>query len=146
MWRTESVPAFRRPGAYETPQAANPTGAQDDAARRSLARKRQFGNAVGGGQRRAGFFTKAMDNVHNACPDQVAAPSSAARNYPHAAAAGRWKGPAPGGRMSLISSITMEMETGVCSAGLMTTTFPAASAGASFQVAMSKGWHRTPGK
>jgi hypothetical protein len=40
----------------------------------------------------------------------------------------------------------MEMETGVCSAGLMTTTFPAASAGASFQVAMSKGWHRTPGK
>ena len=31
------------------------------------------------------------------------------------------------------------METGVCSAGLSTTQFPAASAGASFQVAISRG-------
>ncbi len=31
------------------------------------------------------------------------------------------------------------MDTGVCSAGLITTQFPAASAGASFQVAISSG-------
>ena len=44
----------------------------------------------------------------------------------------------PAGRMSCISSITRRMVTGVCSAGFMTTQLPAASAGASFQAAISR--------
>ena len=49
-----------------------------------------------------------------------------------------------------MSSMNAMMDTGVCSAGLRTTQFPAASAGASFQVAMSRGkfhgmiWATTP--
>ena len=45
----------------------------------------------------------------------------------------------PPGRMSAISSISTMMETGVCSAGLRTTQFPAARAGASFHAAISSG-------
>ena len=45
----------------------------------------------------------------------------------------------PLGRMSAISSMSAMIDTGVCSAGLSTTQFPAASAGASFQVAISSG-------
>ena len=41
--------------------------------------------------------------------------------------------------MSAISSITTRMPSGVCSAGLRTTQLPAASAGASFQVAIRIG-------
>ena len=41
--------------------------------------------------------------------------------------------------MSAISSITTRMPSGVCSAGFRTTQLPAASAGASFQVAISIG-------
>ena len=45
----------------------------------------------------------------------------------------------PGGsRSPMRSSITM-IEAGVCSAGLSTTQFPAASAGVSFHAAMSSG-------
>jgi hypothetical protein len=56
----------------------------------------------------------------------------------------------PLGRMSDSSSMSAMMDTGVCSAGLITTQFPAASAGASFQVAISSGkfqgmiWATTP--
>ena len=56
----------------------------------------------------------------------------------------------PSGRMSAISSISSMIEAGVCSAGLSTTALPAASAGASFQVAISSGkfqgmiWPTTP--
>ena len=56
----------------------------------------------------------------------------------------------PGGRMSAISSITTRMPSGVCSAGLRTTQLPAASAGASFHVAIRIGkfqgmiWPTTP--
>ncbi len=56
----------------------------------------------------------------------------------------------PLGRMSAMSSMNAMIDTGVCSAGLSTTQFPAASAGASFQVAMSSGkfhgmiWATTP--
>ncbi|MCY1521839.1 hypothetical protein D9M68_566710 [compost metagenome] len=56
----------------------------------------------------------------------------------------------PGGRMSPISSISSRMPSGVCSAGLSTTQLPAASAGASFQAAISMGkfhgmiWPTTP--
>ncbi len=45
----------------------------------------------------------------------------------------------PAGRISSINSIRIKIPTGVCSAGLSTTQFPAASAGASFQVAISNG-------
>ncbi len=45
----------------------------------------------------------------------------------------------PGGRMSAISSATIRMPTGVCSAGLMTTQLPAAMAGASFHAAIRMG-------
>ena len=45
----------------------------------------------------------------------------------------------PAGTTSLIRSIHSMMLTGVCSAGLMTTQLPAASAGASFQAAISSG-------
>ncbi len=38
-----------------------------------------------------------------------------------------------------MSSIHSMMDTGVCSAGLMTTQLPAARAGASFHAAMSSG-------
>ena len=41
--------------------------------------------------------------------------------------------------MSAISSITYRIEMGVALAGLSTTVLPAASAGASFQVAMRIG-------
>ena len=44
----------------------------------------------------------------------------------------------PLGRMSAMSSISAMIDTGVCSAGLSTTQFPAASAGASFQVAIKQ--------
>ena len=56
----------------------------------------------------------------------------------------------PLGRMSAISSMNAMIDTGVCSAGLITTQFPAASAGASFHTAMSSGkfqgmiWPTTP--
>ena len=45
----------------------------------------------------------------------------------------------PGGNISPISSINTMIEAGVCSAGFNTTQLPAANAGASFQVAISKG-------
>ena len=38
-----------------------------------------------------------------------------------------------------MSSISTRIEAGVCSAGFITTVLPAASAGASFHVAMSSG-------
>ena len=56
----------------------------------------------------------------------------------------------PGGSRSAISSISSRIEAGVCSAGLSTTALPAASAGASFQVAIRIGkfhgmiWPTTP--
>lgn len=56
----------------------------------------------------------------------------------------------PGGRMSPMSSMRTRIDTGLCSAGLSTTALPAASAGASFHVAMSRGkfhgmiWPTTP--
>ena len=49
-----------------------------------------------------------------------------------------------------MTSMTLKIETGVCSAGLSTTQLPAASAGASFQVAIRIGkfqgmiWPTTP--
>ncbi|MCY1493553.1 hypothetical protein D9M68_273900 [compost metagenome] len=45
----------------------------------------------------------------------------------------------PGGSRSPITSISTAMPSGVCSAGLSTTQLPAASAGASFQAAISSG-------
>ena len=45
----------------------------------------------------------------------------------------------PGGRMSASMSISTAMPIGVCSAGFNTTQLPAARAGASFQIAISKG-------
>ena len=45
----------------------------------------------------------------------------------------------PGGSRSAIFSMTMRIDAGVCSAGLSTTQLPAASAGASFQPAISSG-------
>ena len=45
----------------------------------------------------------------------------------------------PLGRMSAISSMNAMIATGVCSAGLSTTQFPPASAGASFHTAMRSG-------
>ncbi|CFN80668.1 Uncharacterised protein [Bordetella pertussis] len=45
----------------------------------------------------------------------------------------------PGGSRSPISSASTRIEAGVCSAGLSTTTQPAASAGASFQATISSG-------
>ena len=45
----------------------------------------------------------------------------------------------PGGRRSPTSSAQTRMEAGVCSAGLMTTQLPAASAGASFHTAIRSG-------
>ena len=45
----------------------------------------------------------------------------------------------PLGRISAISSMNAMIATGVCSAGLRTTVFPAATAGANFHVAMSNG-------
>jgi hypothetical protein len=45
----------------------------------------------------------------------------------------------PAGNRSAINSITTRMPSGVCSAGLSTTQLPAASAGASFQVAIRIG-------
>ncbi len=56
----------------------------------------------------------------------------------------------PGGSRSPISSASSMIDAGVCSAGLMTTQLPAASAGASFQTAMRIGkfqgmiWPTTP--
>ncbi|MCY1378812.1 hypothetical protein D9M68_921550 [compost metagenome] len=56
----------------------------------------------------------------------------------------------PGGSRSPITSISTRIDAGVCSAGLSTTQLPAASAGASFQVAISSGkfhgmiWPTTP--
>jgi len=56
----------------------------------------------------------------------------------------------PGGSRSAITSITLRMEAGVCSAGLSTTQFPAARAGASFHAAIKIGkfqgmiWATTP--
>ena len=56
----------------------------------------------------------------------------------------------PGGSRSAISSISSMIDAGVCSAGLSTTALPAASAGASFQVAIRIGkfqgmiWPTTP--
>ena len=56
----------------------------------------------------------------------------------------------PGGSRSPISSAQTSREAGVCSAGLITTQLPAASAGASFQQAISSGkfhgmiWPTTP--
>ena len=56
----------------------------------------------------------------------------------------------PGGNRSSISSSTTSNDAGVCSAGLRTTQLPAASAGASFQVAIRIGkfqgmiWPTTP--
>ena len=45
----------------------------------------------------------------------------------------------PGGSRSAISSISSMIDAGVCSAGFSTTALPAASAGASFQVAIRIG-------
>ena len=45
----------------------------------------------------------------------------------------------PGGSRSSISSISTRIESGVCSAGFNTTALPAASAGASFHVAIKIG-------
>ena len=45
----------------------------------------------------------------------------------------------PAGRRSAISSAQTIMVAGVCSAGFITTQLPAASAGASFQAAISSG-------
>jgi len=45
----------------------------------------------------------------------------------------------PGGMRSEMTSISLRMETGVCSAGFMTTQLPATMAGASFQAAISSG-------
>lgn len=45
----------------------------------------------------------------------------------------------PGGSRSPMSSSSTQMPSGVCSAGLSTTQLPAASAGASFQAAISSG-------
>jgi hypothetical protein len=45
----------------------------------------------------------------------------------------------PGGISSPISSINTMIEAGVCSAGLRTTQFPAARAGANFQAAINRG-------
>ena len=45
----------------------------------------------------------------------------------------------PAGSRSPISDIRYRIETGVCSAGLRTNALPAASAGASFQVAIRIG-------
>ncbi|MNV70395.1 hypothetical protein D3C71_1633610 [compost metagenome] len=45
----------------------------------------------------------------------------------------------PGGSRSPITSISTRIDAGVCSAGLSTTQLPAASAGASFQAAISSG-------
>ena len=56
----------------------------------------------------------------------------------------------PGGNRSPMTFISSSMETGVCSAGFITIAFPAASAGASFQTAISSGkfhgmiWPTTP--
>ncbi len=56
----------------------------------------------------------------------------------------------PGGSRSATSSANTRIEAGVCSAGLSTTQLPAASAGASFQQAISSGkfqgmiWPTTP--
>ncbi|MQM40318.1 hypothetical protein KBTX_04367 [wastewater metagenome] len=56
----------------------------------------------------------------------------------------------PAGSRSAISSMSTRMLAGVCSAGLRTTQLPAASAGASFQMAISSGkfqgmiWPTTP--
>ena len=56
----------------------------------------------------------------------------------------------PGGSRSSINSISTSSEAGVCSAGLSTTQLPAASAGASFHVAIRIGkfhgmiWPTTP--
>ena len=74
------------------------------------------------GQRRAGLDAEAVDDVD-------------AR---------------PAGSRSAISSISSMIDAGVCSAGLSTTALPAASAGASFHVAISSGkfhgmiWPTTP--
>ena len=45
----------------------------------------------------------------------------------------------PAGSRSAISSIRSRIESGVCSAGFSTMQLPAASAGASFHVAISSG-------
>ncbi len=45
----------------------------------------------------------------------------------------------PGGSRSPMTSSSTQMPSGVCSAGLSTTQLPAASAGASFQAAISSG-------
>ena len=56
----------------------------------------------------------------------------------------------PGGSRSATRSIQTRIEAGVCSAGFSTTQLPAASAGASFQQAISSGkfhgmiWPTTP--
>ena len=56
----------------------------------------------------------------------------------------------PAGSRSPINEIRYRIEAGVCSAGLSTTAFPAASAGASFQIAIRIGkfhgmiWPTTP--
>ena len=56
----------------------------------------------------------------------------------------------PAGSRSPISSISLRIDHGVCSAGLSTTALPAASAGASFQTAIRIGkfhgmiWPTTP--
>ena len=56
----------------------------------------------------------------------------------------------PGGSRSPTSSMSLRIDHGVCSAGLSTTQLPAASAGASFHVAIRRGkfhgmiWPTTP--
>lgn len=45
----------------------------------------------------------------------------------------------PGGNRSPMTSINTRIDAGVCSAGFITTQLPAASAGASFQHAISSG-------
>mmetsp|Transcript_15706 Transcript_15706/g.37190 ORF Transcript_15706/g.37190 Transcript_15706/m.37190 type:complete len:203 (-) Transcript_15706:305-913(-) len=56
----------------------------------------------------------------------------------------------PAGTVSLMSSMSAMIEVGVCSAGLSTTQFPAARAGATFHAAMTSGkfhgmiWPTTP--
>ena len=56
----------------------------------------------------------------------------------------------PAGSRSAISSMNTMIEAGVCSAGLITTALPAASAGASFHTPISSGkfhgmiWPTTP--
>ena len=94
----------------------------DQPAGRGLAGEGDLGDAAARGERLAGLEAEAVDDVEHARGQQVA-------DQLHRA---------PG------------CDAGVCSAGLSTTQLPAASAGASFQTAISIGkfhgmiWPTTP--